>query len=53
MMLIVLLALHIIFCLQIVHQPIIKGVRHFRRASKFVELVAGQGTPLFVIESVV
>jgi hypothetical protein len=44
--------LDIIFRLQIVYQPIIKGMSGFVRASKFAELVAWQGTPVFVIESV-
>jgi len=45
-------ALDIILCLQMVHQPIVEGVRRFSCASKFQELVAGQGTPASVIESV-
>ena len=43
-------ALDIIFYLQIVHQPVINGVRRFGRSSKFGELVTWQGTPVFVIE---
>jgi hypothetical protein len=40
------------FCLLMVHQPIIKEERRFGRASKLRELVAWQGTPVFLIESV-
>jgi len=45
-------SLDVIFRLQIVYQPIIKGMSGFGRAIKFAELVAWQGTPVFVIESV-
>ena len=44
--------LDIIYCLQIVHQPIIKGVRRFGCPSKFGELITWQGTQVLVIEGI-
>jgi len=35
-----------------VHQPIVEGMRRFGCATKFRELVAGQGKPAAVIDSV-
>ena len=43
-------ALDIIFCLQVVQQAIIKGVRRFGYPSKFGEFVAWHGTPVIVVE---
>jgi len=45
-------ALDEIFLLQIVLQPIVDGISDFGCAREFGKLVAGQGTPAFVIERV-
>jgi len=45
-------ALDDIFLLQIVHQPIVKGMRGFGCAREFGNLVTGQSTPALVIERV-
>jgi len=45
-------SLEVIFLLQIVHQPIVEGMRGFNCASEFGKLVAGQGTPAVVFEGV-
>jgi len=40
------------FLLQIVHQPIVEGMSSLSCARVFGKSVAGQGTPLLVIERV-
>jgi len=45
-------ALEVIFLMQIVHQPIIEGMRRFGCPSEFGKLVAGQGKPAVVMEGV-
>jgi len=45
-------ALDEIFLLQIVHQPIVEGMRYFGCARVFGKSVAEQGTPVLVIERV-
>ena len=45
-------ALDVIFSLQMMHQPIVEGVRCCGCASNLRELLAGQGTPASVIDGV-
>ena len=45
-------ALGEILLLQMVHQPIVEGMRGFCCAREFGKLVAGQGKTAFVIERV-
>jgi len=45
-------ALDEILLLKIVHQPIVEGMRGFVCARVFGKSVAGQGTPVLVIERV-